>query len=325
MCGLFGTFGELPKKLETFYALALANMARGSHSTGYADVNTKNNRCIIRKGPVDAEEFLPMIRLGRGNLLLGHTRHATSGKINTDNAHPWRIGNLVGAHNGMVFNEWAVERYMKEQHDDLARYPVDSQYLLHMMDRYGHMGNATGMLNLVYWSFYRRSLNFVACDNPMNIAMSDEYDWLLWSSDKSHLESVCRAAGILSKVTIQPLKDETMEVYFNKHGFIDVESGNVPFDEVHRRKAVEESRRWTSYNDSDTHWNNQYHTTNDSMLGKTFAGTGGATWKLTKAGWEKTSKDGTIVLVGPNGKEAHNTQAQNFARGDYQNDLFYGD
>lgn len=319
MCGLYGTFGNIPKKLSTFYGLALANMARGTHSTGYADIDTRSNRTIIRKGPVDAKTFLPFFKMAEGNLLLGHTRHATCGKINTANAHPWKIGRLVGAHNGIVMNEWSVKKYLKDVHSDNASYEVDSQYLIHMMDRYGHMGNATGMLNLVYWSLYRRSLNFVVSDNPMNIAMSKDFDWLAWSSDKSHLETVLKSSGLEDAVIINSLKDETLEVKLNRSKCIDVESGKPPFDEEHRKIAIAEDRRWTNYYNDDygdgysyNGRSNRARSTSSSlpdanMLGKVFPGTDGSTWQLTNDGWKKTERDGTVTIVSQSGKTVTST------------------
>jgi predicted glutamine amidotransferase len=52
------------------------------------------------------EEYLSMLMKANGPIFLGHTRNATAGttvdgKHRTVNAHPFRYGNIIGAHNGI--------------------------------------------------------------------------------------------------------------------------------------------------------------------------------------------------------------------------------
>jgi predicted glutamine amidotransferase len=53
--------------------------------------------------------------------IAGHTRAATRGKVNRQNAHPFRYGTIVGAHNGII--------------DAPMNYVVDSQYLFDTLNR----------------------------------------------------------------------------------------------------------------------------------------------------------------------------------------------
>lgn len=241
MCGLFGVFGKVPNKRQVVTDLALQNMARGTDSTGYADVFIQNNNFVIRKNALDAYKFRHQLKMSRGDLVIGHTRHATTGAVCARNAHPWRIGNIIGAHNGMVLNQFSVERYLKDVHNDETKYEVDSQYLLHMVDRFGHMGNANGMLNLTYWDMSVKQLVFMVHQNPMNIALDTSLRWLVWSSDKNHLQRVIDANKLEGSVKYLSLSNERLNFELNNNTLSST-PGKVPFDEKHRTN-------WDSHNE----------------------------------------------------------------------------
>ncbi len=234
MCGLFGVFGNVPSKREVVMDLAIANMARGTDSTGYADVFVNTNNFVIRKNALDAKKFAHQLKMTRGDLVIGHTRHATTGKICARNAHPWRIGKLIGAHNGILMNQFSVENYLKDVHGDNTKYEVDSQYLLHMMDRLGHMGNANGMLNLTYWDMATKQLVFIIHNNPMNLAIDIDMHWLIWSSDKTHLERVVAQNKLTNRVKMVSLASERLNIEWTNNT-LTTQPDKVPFDLEHRK------------------------------------------------------------------------------------------
>lgn len=237
MCGLYGIMGHVPNHKEVVTSLALKNQDRGSHSTGYADIFIKPNNFVIRKDARSAFQFKGQLKLTNGDIVIGHTRFATTGKICARNAHPWNIGNLIGAHNGVVMNEYSVADYMKEVHSDTASYEVDSQYLIHMLDRYGHMGNARGMLNVIYWDMRDKTLNFIIYNNPMHLAIDVNHHWLLWSSQKDHLEAVVKEHDLMGKVKISSLKEEMLTFELNNN-LLYVATSEVPFDKEHRNHSA---------------------------------------------------------------------------------------
>lgn len=110
MCGLFGAISPKwdPNVIRT---LAICNRERGTDSLGFFDSSGK-----MIKGARD-----PMQVLGQENItnwlndsnngtpereaswfVAGHTRLGTRGAANRKNAHPFRYGNIIGSHNGMV-------------------------------------------------------------------------------------------------------------------------------------------------------------------------------------------------------------------------------
>lgn len=90
---------------------------RGGHSWGYwADGST-------RKGLGDMHTNVSAETWANKRRVIGHTRLATTGDKTAENSHPFEHGNIIGAHNGMVYN-----------HEDLNKkyerdFKVDSQHI----------------------------------------------------------------------------------------------------------------------------------------------------------------------------------------------------
>lgn len=92
--------------------LGLGIEHRGHHATGVATV-THKNRVKLRKAPVTATKFFKE-RKGvgeRARLAMIHTRFSTQGSEKVrENNHPIAYGNIIGAHNGMISNDFDIFR-----------------------------------------------------------------------------------------------------------------------------------------------------------------------------------------------------------------------
>lgn len=127
MCGLFGiqrvTRGYDDRLAVLFGVLSAMMDTRGGHSFGfYADG-------VIKRGLGDFTATVPSRNLATVQTLMAHTRFATTGAVEEKNSHPLEAGTILGCHNGIVHNDWELDRKYKRNH------PVDShQIFQHIAD-----------------------------------------------------------------------------------------------------------------------------------------------------------------------------------------------
>lgn len=176
MCGLFGAIGNKINPV-VIRALAIVNRKRGKDSLGFFDSTGKKIK--VASDPIDC---LTQNNFGgflsrKHWFIAGHTRHATRGTVNKRNAHPFRFGHIVGAHNGQVTAP--------------AAYDVDSMYLIDQLHK--HSSNYAEAFKGIqgYWGltwFDGTHFYLQAHDNKLTLARKGN-TWY-YSSDRDHLSAV---------------------------------------------------------------------------------------------------------------------------------------
>lgn len=113
MCGIVGYIGN--KKVVNVLLDGLKKLEyRGYDSAGIALKNNEDIRVVKSVGRIkQLEEKLD----GVSDLFdsgIGHTRWATNGSVNLENAHPHRVGKVTIVHNGIIENAYELRKELED-------------------------------------------------------------------------------------------------------------------------------------------------------------------------------------------------------------------
>lgn len=180
MCGLAGAVGHNidPYIVST---LLLLNEKRGADSTGVftssGEIVKDDKASSIWLRNLENRRFLA--KACKENwAVVGHTRAGTRGSICKENAHPFKMGDVIGAHNGTVTSAPNT-------------YAVDSMYLFDLLSKQDAgqyqkaLGNIPGWYMLTYMDFRDNLLYFLNWTGTLHINFVDGQ--MYWSSEEGHL------------------------------------------------------------------------------------------------------------------------------------------
>lgn len=192
ICGLAGwSWKKLPSKkqrLSLLFSLGIYNDTRGGHSYG---IFTSSRKLIIK----DTGSFSSFLSSGISSWALSnfgflHTRYASIGEKNKTNAHPYEIGNIIGAHNGVLSN-----------HDELnaahnRNFKVDSMHLIAHLNEGKTFNDVQGYGALEWYDKEKDCMYISYFNNGSLSAVSIKGLGIVWSSDLGHLRQALDNAGI---------------------------------------------------------------------------------------------------------------------------------
>ncbi len=277
-CGIFGWAGISTKtfSMASFNLLGKENEERGKHSCGLAIDN------VIKTGTTASTKlFSDFAKIGHENpvkvpIVLGHTRMASVGAINSFNAHPLGFGHyekgfrFIGIHNGTLYNyKDLAEKYnikLESTYKNVnnvqeKREKIDSEILLECIYR-SRSSNVLGEY------FGKAALAFYDCKEP-NVLYLFKGASKLYADTKSQVYYEERPLYVYKQnknsMYFSSLKEPLKLIGGNKDNIIDVETNvlykikNGNFDsaikyEIDRTKCYSEkavkyfqprhNRRW---------------------------------------------------------------------------------
>lgn len=190
MCGIMGFSGSRNYDQQAIERILICNMVRGDMATGTYSFKEH----IVKKHNVDAVAFCALFPPPQEDtLFIGHTRHATQGTNIPRNAHPFKIGHIIGIHNGMITNDGMLAKEYKFKHT------VDSEAIFHMIGLKGFDGlkEVHGGCAIAFVDDRKpNSLFLYRRDNPIYIGY--KADAVYFSSLQYSLEKAdCRDIGML--------------------------------------------------------------------------------------------------------------------------------
>jgi len=153
MCGVCGIcFSPRLKQqsaTQIFSLLLKENKKRGKDSTGIVYLNKKNAEIYrgFLAGNFVGDLLFPR-KTTRG--FFGHVRYATIGsKTDIRNVHPFETENIVGAHNGTIFNY----KWLKRHFNLVTTSDCDSEVIFRLIDQEGvdALKYVIGTFTIVYY------------------------------------------------------------------------------------------------------------------------------------------------------------------------------
>lgn len=194
-------------------SLALLNVDRGRSSWGVVKLNQNKNQLVIKRGlgPISGHIYT----LLDANTLYLHTRAATCGATTIENAHPFTFGNIIGAHNGAVYNH----RLLDAEYD--REFEVDSMHLFAHLSEGLDFSDVEGY-GAIEWINKEEPKRIYFCRisdggqlSVAGIGKTEDTHGIVWSSSGLHLESALKSAGFKNYFEY-PTKP--FQVYFVEDG-----------------------------------------------------------------------------------------------------------
>lgn len=209
MCGIFGFAKTSNRQSDrqidilkrVFTELTDESSIRGEDSTGFSIINpesrytyktlTDSSTLVNRTEWSNVIDYIDR----RTTIAMGHVRYATHGKVNVNNAHPFDIGRVTGAHNGVIYNYNQVARAMGKDTPE-----VDSQVLFQSLNR-KEMSRAFESINgdfAITWVKDSNKKIHLARESgrPMVVAYWKKARVLLWASTRDIMADAMIKAGI---------------------------------------------------------------------------------------------------------------------------------
>lgn len=205
MCRLFGiSYGSQQERVPTqvIAASLFANLTRkGPHAYGWFTTDGENVWTQKHFGRADTSEATETVLaeavpedMDESKMLsfVGHTRWATTGDpANMKNNHPISHGNLVGVHNGKVYNFEDILSVTGREDDESE---VDSEAIFAAVNKWGPVKGLRRVNTdmVAVWTDLRGldSIHIARSDNrPVSIGWTDRGN-LIFASEEQALEAL---------------------------------------------------------------------------------------------------------------------------------------
>lgn len=198
MCGIFGyeCTGKYDDRLNVAIPIAAIHMEqRGRVSWGWTDGRTE----VIKSMGEISKGFNPSF-FGYKQAAL-HTRQPTTGARVKENSHPFKIGNIIGMHNGMVRNHDELQKKYERKCE------VDSEHIFH------HLAEGRSLEDIIGYGaivFYKDGVLHLGRFNGGSLVLVKTSVGWLFASTKEALEVSLQYSGLREGAIFFKLKEDRL-------------------------------------------------------------------------------------------------------------------
>lgn len=198
MCGLVGYLGDSSLKTRhAFEDMFQMDVVRGKDSCGIAIVRNKHLPTIIKDITLptwllEESKYTEIVGKFDYTCLIGHNRWATKGKVNIKNAHPFRSGNIIMAHNGTLDRVYHLP--------DGNKFDTDSEALCNSIAKQGiewTWKNVVGAAAITYYDLEKKTFNIISNGKrPIYWMWTADKSGLFWGSEPDMIRLACRRRDV---------------------------------------------------------------------------------------------------------------------------------
>ncbi|BAQ85355.1 glucosamine 6-phosphate synthetase [uncultured Mediterranean phage uvMED] len=259
MCSIFGltkpeghiSDEQLRLLHKSFTSVASNACQRGKDSTGvviisstgrhlFKTLDSSDNAVLTKEWQTEVLNNIDKNTIS----VIGHTRAATTGDVTIRNAHPFKYGHIVGAHNGMIQN-WDEIKGHKD------KMQVDSEIIFSRLSRLKYKDALEELLGYYAVSFvdhnYRALHLAKETTAPLRLSYWKKAKTLFWGSTDTILKDGLKLHGLNLKTWDMP--DDAI-LRFDTTRF-----DNKPF---YTKQDIKPKQRYVSYNNA---WNRNSYST----------------------------------------------------------------
>lgn len=213
MCGIYGwdlsrINVEIEKKAMLAAILAVGNDGRGGDAHGFWTPS------YVLKGLGEIAHIAS--KTVKEDMIMAHTRKGTCGKNTVENAHPFDVGNVILAHNGILTNHYELNKKYDRNCE------VDSMHLAYHMNEGRSLKDICGY-GAIEWIQKDRPGRIYLCKlgggelSIMGIGKdTKECHGIVWSSNEDHAKAALNSANLEHFA----FKVETGKVYYIEKGML---------------------------------------------------------------------------------------------------------
>jgi len=218
MCGIFGfakregwqSESQMDRIEDVISNLTFESVVRGNESTGFAIASETDKLVYKTLKPSDElvcsdewHNILEKVDVDT-TIFLGHVRFATTGAKTKENAHPFVMGSVIGAHNGIIYNHKEIANKIGKN------VQVDSEVIFGLLNKKKKYQEVFDLLEGDYALSWidndYKVLNLMHEDGrPLHIAYWKKARCLFWASTAEILKAALQEAGLTIAIKELPV------------------------------------------------------------------------------------------------------------------------